>query len=161
MSEKAELPYWLIEAQIVVTMFVAAVTLIATIWIQINQGRVAKNKLKLDLFDKRYELLKIITAMTKLSNRNTEDFLFEMSKECDKFREYGLLFPKIIADKVDQLVEHCYEYQGLLQETKDMRNSSEAAEANRKFRAAQNDMERRFLDLQKQISEFIRVEWEG
>jgi hypothetical protein len=139
--------------------FIALIALIVTAWIQIGQKIIARHKLKLDLFKERYELLNIIRNMIKLSNKNTDEFLFEMSKEYDRFRQYGLLFPKRIANKVDKLVECCYEYQGLRQETNDMRGSSEMAEANKKFRASQIKLELLFLDLQKEVAGFIRVDW--
>ncbi len=157
----AQLPNWVEWVKALAPTIIAIVALLITAWIQIGQIRTTRAKLKLDLFKDRYELLKIVTSMAKLSNRNTDDFLFEMSKEYDKFRQYGLLFPKRIADKVDELVQCCYEYQGLLQETKDRRGSPEIAEANRKFRESQRKLERLFLDIQTEVADFIRVEWRG
>jgi hypothetical protein len=158
---QTQLPHWVSWVQALAPTTVAVIALIVTAWIQIGLKTVAKNKLQLDLFKERYELLRIVTRMMKLLNKSSDDFLFEMSKEYDNFRQYGLLFPKAIADKVDQLAKYCYNYQSLKEEAKDMRGSPEFKAANERFRESQAYVEKLFLELKKEIEAFIRVEWRG
>ena len=154
-----QLPPFMKVIQAIGPTFVAVVVGLIAAYVAYRQWETAKNRLKLDLFEKRYELLNVINSIIRLANKDTENFLFEMSEEQKKIRQYALLFPKEISDKVDALVETCYEFQGLLQDRKDMRGTPEIAQANKNFRESQAKLERRFVAFQTEIADFIRVEW--
>jgi hypothetical protein len=160
--QNSQLPYWLIGTQIVVTTVVAVITLIATIWIQTNLGRVAKNKLKLDLFDRRFEILPLIREIANFSLGNDEKYFEKISAAYQKFLQIKLLFPKKIETQIDEFMSLCddaWTSNSRVKETSP--DTSEGKKERDEFVAIRKSIRAKVGQLIGSIEEFIRIDWEG
>lgn len=158
---KQDIPYWLLVVQITVTTAVAVIALGATTWIQINQGRVAKNKLKLDLFEQRYKFLEMLTdiATIGLSHPSGDDRYFQrMQEQYKSFQRYKLLFPSDIEKILNDIIGACDELWAMDELPAD--HSERQLEINRKVELRKRiRADEKYLRIK--IEKFIRVDWNG
>ena len=152
--------FLLLEKLIPLLLIVAA--FIITMMIQMRHARIQKNRLGVELFERRYEFLQIIRNITSISLANDARYFERIQKDYAKFVQYRLLFPNAIAKAVDRLLEACDE---LLVSNRNV-DAYGHEETPRKVEEVENaTLKKRIrqqLDaLQKRIEDFIRIDWAG
>lgn len=154
--------YWLIPTQIIITTVVAVITLIATILIQTNQGRVAKNKLKLDLFDRRFEVLPLIREIANFSLGNDERYFEKITAAYQKFQQIKLLFPKQIEKEIDEFMSLCDDAWASNSRVRETQPGTPEGDKERdEFVAIRQNIRAKVGELMRSIEEFVRIDWEG
>jgi len=138
------------------------IALVIVVMIQLRQARVQRNRLGVELFEKRYEFLQIIRNITSISLANDARYFERIQKEYSKFVQYRLLFPNSIAKAVDRLLANCDE---LLVSNRNV-DAYGHEETPRKVEEAENSaLKKRIRSqmdaLQKRIEDFVRIDWRG
>src|SRR5689334_22559407 len=141
---------------------IALIALLITIRIQRGNAAVAATRLKLDLFDKRYDFLQLIRNITTISLANDERYFEKVHREYARFTQSKLLFPEAIARQVDAIIQTCDELWVSSENVKKLDSATTEGERERRNNA---DLRRRIREdmiaLQKRVEDFIRVDWNG
>lgn len=149
--------------------FIALIALMITIRIQRGNAKiqranaeVAATRLKLDLFDKRYDFLQLIRNITTISLANDERYFEKVHREYARFTQSKLLFPAAIAQQVDAIIQTCDELWVSSENVKKLDSSTTEGERERRTNAELRGRIRQdMIALQKRVEDFIRVDWNG
>ncbi len=93
----------------VLYILAALIALAAVLRMQGENRRVLAARLKLDLFEKRYELLQVLRSITSITLGSDGRYFDKMQKDYAKFAHFKLLFPASISKQVDRLITLCDE----------------------------------------------------
>ena len=138
----------------------AVIALIVVLRMQGEHRRVLQGRLKLDLFEKRYEFLQVLRSITSITLGSEGRYFDKVQKDYAKFAHFKLLFPVSIAKQVDRLIALCDELFISSEGMKSMpeeRDDAEQKEVKRLREKVRTEME----SLQERIEDFIRVDWNG
>ena len=136
-------------------------------WIQIGQWRTARIKLKLDLFQERFQIFSVIEQINRagLESRGDEwvgEFLSRMNDAVERLRRFRLLFPIQIGTRVDEIVDAWHDFSTLKAEGEGIPKPSQAWSDNLKNRRQLwENIGERNKSLRKEIENFIRIDWKG
>ena len=139
---------------------VAVIALIVALIIQADHRRVLRARLKLDLFEKRYEFLQVLRSITSITLGSDGRYFDKVQKDYAKFAHFKLLFPTSISRQVDRLMALCDELFITSEGMRSMPNEEDAAE-KKDIRRLREKVRAETEALQQRIEEFIRVDWKG
>lgn len=141
-------------------LIAAVIALIVVLRIQGEQRKVLQARLKLDLFEKRYEFLQMLRNIATITLGSEGRYFDKVQKDYAKFAHIKLLFPASIAKQVDRVIALCDELfissEGM-KSMPDERDDAEQKEVKRLRDKVRSEME----SLQEKIEDFIRVDWNG
>ena len=141
-------------------IIVALIALAVVVRSQGEHRRVLAARLKLDLFEKRYEFLQVLRSITSITLGSDGRYFDKVQKDYAKFAHFKLLFPLSIAKQVDRLIALCDELfissEGM-KSMPDERDDAEQKDVKRLRDKVRSEME----SLQERIEDFIRVDWNG
>lgn len=138
------------------------VAVVVTVLVQWRHAGVQRNRLGVELFDKRYEFLQLVRNITSISLSNDARYFERIQKDYSKFVQYRLLFPNSIAKAVDRMLENCDE---LLISSRNV-DAFGHEETPRQTAEDENDALKKQIRsqmeaLQKRLEDFIRIDWKG
>jgi hypothetical protein len=138
----------------------ALIALAAVLRMQGENRRVLQARLKLDLFEKRYEFLQMLRNIATITLGSEGRYFDKVQKDYAKFAHFKLLFPASISKQVDRLIALCDELFISSEGMKSMPDEPDDAEqkdVKRLREKVRSEME----SLQEKIENFIRVDWNG
>jgi len=141
-------------------ILVAVIALIVALIIQADHRRVLRARLKLDLFEKRYEFLQVLRSITSITLGSDGRYFDKVQKDYARFAHFKLLFPASISRQVDRLIALCDELFISSEGMRSMPNESDASE-QKDIRRLREKVRVEMETLQERIEEFIRVDWKG
>jgi hypothetical protein len=161
------LPLWVQWIQALAPTLIAIVALVVTAWIQIGQANVVRTKLKLDLFNERFEIFKVIDEINRAAieakgDNWTGEFISKMRQATERMHRFRLLLPTRIGSQVDEIVNHWHDFSTLRAEGEGLEKpSSEWSQNLKKRREVWEQIGEKNQRLRQEIEGFIRVEWSG
>lgn len=138
----------------------AVVALIVVLRIQAEHRQVLRARLKLDLFEKRYEFLQMLRNITSITLGSDGRYFDKVQKDYAKFAHFKLLFPLPIARQVDRLIAMCDELFISSEGIRSMPDEPDAAE-EKEVKRLKEKIRDEMEALQERIEDFIRVDWKG
>ena len=161
------LPYWVHVIQAVGPSFVAVIAAVIAGLIAFRQWQTARTRIKLDLFNERFEVFEVIDGINRAAIEARGDnwageYIAKMREATERMRRFKLLFPTQIGSQVDQIVEHWHDFTTLKAEGEDINKPSQQWSDNMlKRRKVWEKIETKNKELRKNIEDFIRVDWNG
>jgi hypothetical protein len=124
-----QLPLWGQWIQGLAPTAIAVVALIVTAWIQVGQSRTTRTKLKLDLFNERFDVFKVIDEINRAAIEARGDnwageYISKMKEAMGRMHRFRLLFPTQIGSQVDEIVEHWHDFSTIKAEGEGIDKSS-------------------------------------
>jgi len=145
-----------------IPLILILIAVIITVLIQWRQAGVQRNRLGVELFDKRYEFLQLVRNITTISLSNDARYYERIQKDYSKFVQYRLLFPDSIAKAVDRMLENCDE---LLISSRNVdafgHEETPRQTAEDENETLKQQIRSQMEALQKRLEDFIRIDWKG
>jgi hypothetical protein len=138
----------------------AVIALMVVLRIQAEHRRVLTARLKLDLFEKRYEFLQMLRNITSITLGSDGRYFDKVQKDYAKFAHFKLLFPLSIARQVDRLIATCDEYFISSESMRSMPDEPDVAE-RKEVKRLREKIRDEMEALQEDIEDIIRVDWNG
>jgi hypothetical protein len=138
----------------------ALIALFAVLRLQGENRRVLAARLKVDLFEKRYEFLQMLRNITTITLGSDGRYFDKVQKDYAKFAHSKLLFPVSIAKQVDRLIALCDELFISSEGMKSMPDEPDDAE-QKEVKRLRDKVRTEMESLQDKIEDFIRVDWNG
>jgi hypothetical protein len=138
----------------------AVIALIVVLRIQADHRRVLRARLKLDLFEKRYEFLQVLRNITSITLGSDGRYFDKVQKDYAKFAHFKMLFPLSISKQVDRLIALCDELFISNEGMRSMPNETDAAE-QKDIKRLREKIRDEMEALQERIEDYIRVDWNG
>ncbi|MGZ8299612.1 MAG: hypothetical protein ACXWU5_04230 [Rhodoplanes sp.] len=163
----SQLPLSLQWFQVLAPTAIAFIALVVTAWIQIGQSRTTRTKLKLDLFNERFDVFKVIEELNRAAIEARGDnwageYISKMKEAMGRMLRFRLLFPNQIGSQVDEIVEHWHDFVTLKAEGEGIdKPSPQWSDNQKRRRKVWEIIDEKNNRLRKNIEDFIRVDWNG
>jgi hypothetical protein len=166
--QSTPLPYSIQIIQALGPTVAAVIIGLVAAYVAYQQWRTAHARLKLDLFNQRFEIFQVLDEINRAWRGTKEgewvaEYIGRMRAATERLRKFRLLFPTRIGASVDDLVSTWNDFTAAKAEEDGIttRPSQQWSDHVKKLRRLWDEIEEKNKHLRKEIEDFIRLDWEG